>query len=171
MTTIGALDQEWNEFCMDPKRLIVKVVASIRCNDWPNRPFSRHLGSLLGVIELTVLCAFMQSRISFMLKSRRLYYTSSQGSRITCLFCGYVTNYLLKIQLQNNLHCSSIPLRTTFKPLFFLIKSTYFHCFPFSYLSTRWLAIQIMLLAICLIILEFIYEYHIHHQSEESSVC
>ena len=64
MTTIGALDYEESDSCVDSKWIIIKLVARQGCN---NKPYavinqighvSHHLGSLLGGIELTVLCAF-----------------------------------------------------------------------------------------------------------------
>ena len=50
---------------MDPKWLIINVVAQKGCNGRADVVIgwiglvSHHLGSFLGVIELTVLCAFM----------------------------------------------------------------------------------------------------------------
>ena len=50
---------------MDPKSLVVKVAASKGCNYKQNGMIgwighvSHHLRSLLGVIELTILCAFV----------------------------------------------------------------------------------------------------------------
>ena len=50
---------------MDPKWLIVKVVARKGRSDMPYTTVgwtglvSHHLGSLLGAIEFTVLCAFI----------------------------------------------------------------------------------------------------------------
>ena len=50
---------------MGPKWLIIKVVASNECNYNPNAMInwishvSHHLRSLLGGIELTILCAFV----------------------------------------------------------------------------------------------------------------
>ena len=44
---------------MDPKWLIVKSLAQKGCNDKWDAIVSHHLQSLLGVIELTVLCAFV----------------------------------------------------------------------------------------------------------------
>ena len=68
---------------MDPKRLIVKVVDRTGCSDWPPGVIGRlglashHLGSLLGAIELTILCAFLHAQyVILMLKLRRLYRTS-----------------------------------------------------------------------------------------------
>ena len=57
MTTTGS--------CMDPKQLIIKVVAPNGCIDRPYALMgqiglvSHHSGSLWGVIELHVLCAFV----------------------------------------------------------------------------------------------------------------
>ena len=49
---------------MNPKWLVVKVVAQKGCNDrldavigWKG-PVAQHLGSLLGAIEVTIMCAF-----------------------------------------------------------------------------------------------------------------
>jgi hypothetical protein len=60
MTTIGAPDYS----CEDPKWLIIKVVAHNGCNDRPNAVVGQiclvahHLESLLGTIEVNIVCAF-----------------------------------------------------------------------------------------------------------------
>ena len=46
---------------MDPKRLIIKVVAQKGCSDKPNRSCLTSFGItlILGAIKLTILCAFI----------------------------------------------------------------------------------------------------------------
>ena len=65
MTTIGALDEEWNDCHVDPKWLIVKTMARKGCcdghdavNGWIGH-VSHHLGSVSGAIALIVLRAFV----------------------------------------------------------------------------------------------------------------
>ena len=63
MITIGALDQGASDSWVDPKWLIIKVMAWKGCSD--HRPdvvmehmnlVSHRLKSLLGAIELIILC-------------------------------------------------------------------------------------------------------------------
>ena len=89
---------------------------------------SHQVWSLLGVVELTILCAFVSKVGYFDAQSRQV--------QLTCLSKNNVTNYLQGVKLWNNLHFFTHFLFsvfekycTNFKPLF-LAESTYLS--PFS---------------------------------------
>jgi hypothetical protein len=44
---------------VDPHGFVVRVVAQKGCSDWADKCYSHHLRSVLGAIELTILCVFL----------------------------------------------------------------------------------------------------------------
>ena len=93
---------------MDPKRLTIKVVVQLGCNNWPGRPHSHHSGSLSNVVKLIILCAFVRIVGYFDAQIREISTVQVGGLTYLLAFLKKnITNHLHGINYKNNLHSSS----------------------------------------------------------------